>query len=593
MDSRNTTAGGCTRGRRWTLTRSLAIALGIGLGIGCAPASAQSLRDLLKKVTPPAPAPAPAPPPAVAPEAAQVAPSRSGFAPLATRPLDALRALCERGTVNGQELVAELVAIRAMNASQRSAQVMQTLLGSTDTPGGGGFDPKAELFKLGLKAAEEQMKPYVASIGFGALDLHLKSLVEDPQLLAAEQVRLPSPANLTAEQLQRVVNMAALVVATRATGKVLLKAQQDFAGVEDDYTRLIERREAVARLLYDVLIQAGHAAPADLQGLYNDDDLRYLRDSVSRGVSEFANDLGAQNLALRWLRLRDPSAWADYQSRSDGLRAATKGYLRSTAGVTAFAALLANFGQQSMSVLRRKNASDILIAMPFAAEFVKEVPPLLKLSWQVGAAGVVELPMRANKRFRVIDAAGAEDLASARDAFAALSKRGAEPLLEESLFRSGTDGLLYKLYRCDRSEVGRMLDTAVPVAEREKFSARALGTEEARFSFQNAFNAPPERARERELGDELLRSDHRQSAPGAAGVAMGELQRLAARGYARWNNDQLLRLILANREGAAAHATLQLGEVRVRPVPSMQSVFAFEALIDECSQQFGGAARRP
>ena len=45
-------------------------------------------------------------------------------------------------------------------------------------------------------------------------------------------------------KLLKRLAMAGLLVATRVTGKVLKKAQQDFASVELDYARLIERREA-------------------------------------------------------------------------------------------------------------------------------------------------------------------------------------------------------------------------------------------------------------------------------------------------------------------------------------------------------------
>jgi hypothetical protein len=382
--------------------------------------------------------------------------------------------------------------------------------------------------------------------------------------------------------------MAALLVATRVTGKVLKKAQQDFANVEADYARLIERREAAAQVLYDVLLKGAAAggSSGDVDGLYAEDDLRYLRDSVSRlSVADFANDLGAQNLALRHLRKTDPNAWAEYKARSDGLSSTTKGYIRTTAGVAAFAALLANFTQETLAVVRSKKGADILLTMPFAYEFVKEVPPLLAASWAVGAAGVVEIPMKASRRFRLVDGARTEEFRNAGDLFAAVKKRNAEPLLAESLFRTGADGLLYKLYRCDKSEVGRMLDTAIPVNEREKFATDLALPETARFSFANSFNAPQPSAREQELGDDLLRKDHRERSESRA---LGEAQRAATRGYAQWNNDQVLRLILANREGAAALATLQLGDVLVRPVPNMQSVYAYESLVDECAKQFGG-----
>lgn len=505
-------------------------------------------------------------------------------APLGSRPFESVQALMQKGTVSGQELVSELVALRTLMAQRRSMAALGAVLGKAES-GGGGFDAQAELFKAGLKVVDDQIKPYVASIGFNALDLHLKVITDDPTLLAAEIIKLPSPKGMSQAQAQRVINMAALLVATRVTGKVLKKAQQDFANVELDYTRLIERREAAAKVLYDVLLKG--TGSSEVEGLYADEDLRYLRDNVGRmSVSDFSNDLGAQNLALRLLRKTDPSAWAEYKGKSDGLASSTKGYIRTTAGVAAFAALLANFTQETLAVMRSKKGADILLTMPFAYEFVKEVPPLLAASWAVGAAGVVEIPMRASRRFRLVDGATTEEFRNASDLFAAVKKRNAEPLLTESLFRTGADGLLYKLYRCDKSEVGRMLDTAVTVNEREKFATDFALTETARFSFANSFNAPQPSAREQELGDELLRKDHRERSESRA---LGEAQRAATKGYGKWNNDQVLRLILANREGAAALATLQLGDVLVRPVPNMQSVYAYESLVDECAKQFAAA----
>ena len=512
-----------------------------------------------------------------------------GNGPLATRAQPSIQGLFAKGTVTGNELVAELIALRALMAGKRSAQAVGALMGTAEPAGAKGFDPQGELIKLALKGAEEAVKPYVSAVGFGALDLHLRTMIEDPNLLAAETIKLPPAKDMSAAQAQRVINMAAIVVATRATGKMLAKAQADFANVENDYSQLIASREAVAKLLYDVLLKAGPAAGAaspDLEGLYTEEDLAYLRANVTRmGVADFAADLGAQNLALRYLRKSDPAAWSDYKTRSEGLRSATKGYIRTTAGVTAFAALLATFGQETLGAARNKKGGEIILALPFAWEFIKEVPPLLKLSWQVGAAGVIELPMRSTRRFRVIDGASVEEFAKVGDVVASIRKRNAEPLMHEALFRTGADGLLYKLFRCDRSEVGRMLDTAVPSAQREKFASELALTDAPRFSFANAFNAPADNARERELGDELLRKDHRQSSEVRA---LGEAQRAATQGYARWNSDQFLRMILANREGEAALATLQLGDVLVRPIPSMQSVFAYESLVDECAKQFGG-----
>jgi hypothetical protein len=52
--------------------------------------------------------------------------------------------------------------------------------------------------------------------------------------------------------------------------------------------------------------------------------------------------------------------------------------------------------------------------------------------------------------------------------------------------------------------------------------------------------------------------------------------------YSEWGDNQLMRLIFANREGQARHATLYLGSVAIRPVPSPQAVFVYETAAEAC-----------
>lgn len=509
---------------------------------------------------------------------------------LSTRPDASLLALFAKGDVTGNELIAELTAMRVLMRQQRSPAAVGAFLGNTEPalPGASNADLTGLAIKKGLDYAEGWVKPYAASIGFADLDRHMSGMIDNPERLQREKISLPSPKGLTTRQLQRVATMAAIVVATRITGQVLKKAQEDFASIEGDYLKLIDRREKTATLLYGVLV-SGAAGATELNGVYADDDLKFLRDNVARmSVKEFANDMGAQNLALRYLKKTDPAAYDDYKARSDGTLSSTRGYIRTTAGGAAFGALLVAFVQQSAAALRDRQASELVAAFPFAFLFVKELPPVVKAAWGAGAAGIVEVPMKSNKRFRV--AAGEEakpaELGHSSDVFAAMKKHAdAEPIFTEALFRSGGDGLLYKLYRCDRAEAGRLLDAAVPLDERDKFAAEYISRDAQRYSFLNAFTVPGDNAREQELGDELLRDDQRQR---ARRVELGKLQRQVTEGYGRWGDDALLRMIFANREGVAAQATLQLGELRIRPIPSAQSLFAYESLIDGCGQQFGG-----
>lgn len=583
--------------------RSVAVAfVAVGLLSACGGGSMPSLPKppSLPSFLTPTPSPPPAPVPA--PSTPDTASSRTTTAPPApsaqsTRPAQgpqSLPALFAQGKVNGVELIGELTAVRNLFRLQRSANAVGAFA-ATGAPGGAAAAPAAAAIpnmaaaqdlamRQVIAKLEAEIKPYLGSIGVGALEVHLNAMIEDPQLLKAETLNLPSGKGLTLPQMQRIVNMAAILAATRVTQKILVKAKLDFANIENDYQRLIERREKAAQVLYDVLLKPGGDDPA-VQGLFSEADTKYLRENVRKmSVRDFGNDLGAQNLALRYLRKTDPAAWGDYKGRSDGLRASTQGYIRTTAGVAAFAALLANFMNETVGQAKKAKGDEVLAALPFSSNFVLEAPAVLKAAAEVSVAGVIELPSKALKRFRIVNGGKADDVRSVSEVFAAMKQQQAESLFQEALFRPGGDGLVYKVFSCDRSEAGRMLDLAVKMDDREKFAMAYFGTAQSRFSFQNAFSSQATDAKERALGDELLRADHRQR---TTFVPFGDVQRLATPGAARWNNDQLMRLILANREGTAAHATLQLGEMLIRPVPSMQSVFAYESLVDQCAKQFG------
>ncbi len=523
---------------------------------------------------------------------------RPGTAPLATRPGAGLMALYAKRQVSGRELVDELVAMRNAMKERKSAMVVARFMGSLDygvasltsSRGGGGVDAKKLLADAAVSAFQALVNQQVQSIGYAALDQYLAFLIDDPKLLASETISLPSPQGLTPAQLQRGATMAALVVATRVTGKVLQKAQVDFSQLETEYGQLITRREESAKLLYELLAQKRGSG---LEKDFNGPDLAYLYDNVQRmTVEQFANDLGTQNLALRHLQRSNPKAYTDYRAQADGLTGRTRGLLRTSSGVLAFGALLVNFSQSVVAVARDKQVGEILGLLPMAGEFVFEAPPILRYAFEAGSKGA-EVAVFNDKRFRLIDMEGkATEFARASEVFGQLQQKG-EPqqLLNEALFRDGSPGLIYRLFQCDRLEAGRMLDTAIPAGERDKFATTYLQSEDSRFSFANAFEAPrKESVRESELGDELLRRDHRRTTDDRT-RALSAVQASATQGYAKWGDEQLMRLIFANREGQAAHATLQLGDVRLRPVPSMQSVYVYESLVDGGCRENVGASR--
>ena len=501
-----------------------------------------------------------------------------------------LQRIFARGTVSGTELAVELTAIRARKWARNREPQANELIGITEAEAAApapapGALPELDLKFLGRLAQDKALRRLESSLpsqfvlSAKSLQDYLRFLIDDPRGIAGESLKLAVPDKLTVPQMQRALTMAAMIVAARATGRVLRQASEDFASVEGEYRQLIDRREKAAALLFELLAR-GAAANTELRELFSPADLAYLRGEVARmSLAQFANDLGAQNLALRYLASKDPAAFADYRAQRDGVLASTRGYLKLAAGGVAFSALTAIFSRQVLIVARGRKGGEALAALPLALMFLDEAAKVLPLAAAAGTQGVT-LPFKSALRFRVVEGDQSTDVAGAGDVFKGIQGREADELLQESLFRNASLGLLHKLYLCDKVEAGRLLDTAASADDRVAFAQATLAPDARELSFASLFEQPGS-AREEELGDELLRSDQRPRVQTET-AAVRDLQRAVTAGRSRWGDEQLMRLIFANREGAAAQATLELGPTRVQPIPSATSVFVYESLVDNC-----------
>lgn len=511
----------------------------------------------------------------------------------------------QKRQVSGEELLFELVAIRQAAGKLKSGAGLMDLLGAQDAASRPAANDSnavmAELqmaaMRTALSAMESQLDKMVKSGGSAQeLDQYLGSLLEAKQALAEEKIELPSGSGLNAQQKRRLVTMAAMLVAMRLSNKQLDQARKDFAGIEDDYLKLIERREQAASLLYELLQQkqpgSPSAASSQAAGFSRADQDFLAQRSSSLSLKEFSNDMGVQNLALRLLRQRDPALYADYRAGVDRSSKRTQAYVRSMVGGAAFGSLVSAFGRQLLHIYKDKKNEEMLAAAPLVLGYGNEVRRGLGLSWDVTAQGIfpdLGKSMRA-ARFRLSQGEQTLELSSAAEVMAELDKGEAGKLLREALFRDHALGLIYRVYLCDRAEAGRMLDRTIP-AERRDLAARAyLNQPELQgFSFAASFSGRPDSARELELGDKLLRRDHRRLSDDSGG-ALAQIQRSVTERSRELSNDQLLRLIFANREGSAMRASLDLGRVSLRAVPSMQAVYAYEAQVDGCRSSVASAA---
>lgn len=512
-----------------------------------------------------------------------------------------MQALFQKGTVSGADLVDHLLEVRRAASERKSMAAAERLVGGIQqalvTGQSGKFDWKGEVAKVLIGMAAEAAMSYAQS----SLDPFIQTMMDDEKGLRSETIQLPDGRMLNEQQKKRVVTMAALVVSARVAGHVLDKAKSDFENLEQEYERLLDRRQKLAGLLAEAIGKRQEAVSArdeltarqlESQLALSSDDIAFIEKfKGNHSLADFSNDFAMQNYALAYLRKRDPSAYAEYRAQADGWVGRTKAYTRTIGGVAAFGGLMAAFTNEVVSLYKGRNNEagqlEILSALPFGAEFVATAAPLIMTTMDVAIKGVVVEPVKIispPKRFRIITNGQEEDFRYASGVFDSLKKQGSEGLFTEALFRNGAPGLLYSMYQCNAPEVARMLDTAIPKDARQKFAVSTLGMRDAEiggaFSFISAFdgnNAVAQRARN--LPVQLLGRDQRKLSDS---IGYGELQRIVSDKYTSWDNAQLTRLILANNAGSVSRAQMMIGNSTIRLIPSMTAVYEYEAFSESC-----------
>lgn len=526
--------------------------------------------------------------------------------------------LYAKGTVTGEDLYSIIKTIQTEARQRKTMKAWAQFAVSADQTlnqisTGQSFDPTELLKDTATKAALELLKTQLLDVGMKALDGHLNILLEDKAALAAESIELPSFAISSEAQAKRTINLASMIVAARLTSKILEKADSDFKSLETDYKTLIEQRESAATLLFTALDeQRKSGASANLENSFSQADVTFLEKNLSQlKVSEFAKDIGAQNLALRLLSQKDPSAFKSYKIQADSFVVRSRAYLRSVSGVVAFGALMANFAQTVNDLAKDKNKGNLLMSMPLGTEFLKAAGPLAPKVIQVSADGLVLQPGKSllstlnifgsSAKFTVTldDKQETTDAKSSKDVFTKIEQAQAIDLFKEALFRSDSKGLLAGIRDCDPVEAGRMIDKAAPADTRSLFAKNYFTApspvEPDSFTFVSAFESRG--AANDKMMDLLINQDHRKRSSITSqnqASALGSVQHAVANGYFNWNDDQLTRLILANRDGqAAAHANLQIGNVNVRPIASMQAIYIYESHADSCRKSTLSASAQP
>jgi len=513
--------------------------------------------------------------------------------PMRTRDQKSLAKLFAKKNVSGSELLVELKSVRTLLQNKGVSALVTGFLGDSSSGTEAGAKPpslaeqlKGVAIEAGLSALDSGSSGSMFASSVDALRQHLNLLIDDSGSMAKETITLPDADGMTPRQMQKAVNLAAMTLATRVSGRMLNKAQEDFKGIESEYAELIERREKAATVLYGLLSQED-AVPSEVKGSFSSGDLEFLRSRVSTmSLAQFSSDMGVQQLALNHLKKSDPQAWQDYSRKSGHAVKGTQGIVKTLTGVAAFGGMAAYVGRDVVSMARKRQYVDLVQLAPLLTSFSTEAAPLLSYSASAAYTGV-EVALKPTKRYRVQSGESSEEVGSAADLFALLHKLGIDPALQAALFRDDHPGLLYRLYQCDATEAGQMLDAAVEPSLRDKFFADYRVGPQSEATFAKSLGRKT--GASSSLGEDLLQRDHRERTD-ARSRPIADVQKVvagagdgaAAPGFRNWGDEQILRLIFVNREGSAQHAALQLGGVTIRPVPTAQSIYAYETLVDGC-----------
>jgi hypothetical protein len=506
------------------------------------------------------------------------------------------RQLFLKGTVTGEDLKEELEAVKGAAANPKARDELAAIVGQASAQIAAA---KTHNFLTDLgghlkELAGDLLRQKATSYSDKVLTGFLTTLTGDDDALRKETITLPSAtaSKMTLNQQQSVLLMAALVVGTRISHHILDAAHKDFIGLEAEYAALLSKRQEQAALMADVLDKRRQAIAAkdeltirhmdaDLGKWLSPEDLKFI-DSFGPDTSlrDFANDLGMQNLAIKFLQHRDPTAYAEYRAQRTGVMGRSRAYLRTTSGVAAFGAFSMSFMQEIVKTAHDKNMYEIFAALPLAGEYIKEAGPLIKLSSDALYAGLIAEPATLKHHYRLVQREKSVDVNDADAVFGALDRSKESAYFADALFRNETPGFIYHVYLCDPGEAGELIDQTLKQENRKSFAEQYLQMPDgAAFSFAAALNDGVQTPTAQKLAEPLLSKDQRTNGDV---VTIGEVQRLTASSYTKWKTSALTRLILANSQGM--YAQMQLGDTVVRLVPSMATIYAYESYADSCGQ---------
>lgn len=510
--------------------------------------------------------------------------------------------LFERGSITGKDALTELRAMKQLSSQQGVQKALSQLYGTNPASMVGQQTPDlSTLGKMDYAAmAEAAGEHLVTEMSMTALENFFTTLTDNPAYFENETVELPKNIqNFTPAQRQRVLVLAASLIAIKGSNKIVEASNKDKDKAEAAYKQVLEKREKAVGVMLAAL-DAWRKAKEDqreaqarqLDGALGADDLEFLsRFPKDMKVSDFKDDLAVQNIALEYLRKKDPAQFKDYAVSRDEYVSSLNQYMRATVGVASFAGFSYMFLREGRRAFEAEGFNALQTAVPFGDQFIKEFGTFGQKSlvtWVTGLwDGLPDLFGRSGD-FRIEAAAGGKPVEKQTDikgVLAFLEKQKLDGQFHDRMFASGVDGYMFRVNLCENG-AGRLLDKAIGDGKvRQDFVKQFYGLDDATgFTFTNALDGTWQPKRRTDLAGRLLRSDQRKAGGDGRAQAVAGIQRQTIESIEKWDDADLAELIYASYgEGSRTQAHLKYGDYIVRMVPSQWTIYQYERYEQKCS----------
>ncbi len=411
-----------------------------------------------------------------------------------------MQSLFSQKTVSARSILLELSVIRKGAAQQNLNAAMGAFFGAP-TAGAAAAAPQAaasnflgRLFSgdvsgLLSPALDAALDLLITDFAYQKLDDFFNTMAERGDVLDKVTVDLPQVANSNPQMRQTVLGMAALIGALKASSMIMEGNDKILDEIKESQKRVMDTRRSATRVLAEALLQTtqlderGKIAQLNPDVALADDEKAFLERFKDKPVAELLRDFGAQNVALSYLKSKDPAAWDSYQLELVKLKTRQSQYVKTLAGVSSAAGFAGMFFKRAKTTLESSGVEGVSAVLPLTIEGVKESVSIGRRAF----TGLLSNDEPLDGTFFVRNKQG-EVVKRGLTASRALATVGPEDLnaFVGSLIRDDSEGAYKKVYQRLPRAMAETADRLTSKDTKRKYALDRLQIEDSTdFSFQN------------------------------------------------------------------------------------------------------------